>query len=119
MEMAVHELLLASRHRTLDPEAADFFFVPIYGGCYISRFFRPTAIHNLFFRLSNDPPDWQPAPVRGNEHYRQALRWIQAHYPYWKRHGGADHIFAFPHDEGACVAPIEMHKASRRRSDRE
>jgi len=103
--MAVHELLLASPHRTLNPEAADFFFVPIYGGCYISRFFRPTAIHNLFFRL---PDNWQPAPLRGNEHYREALRWLQEQYPYWRRKNGADHIFAFPHDEGACVAPIEM-----------
>ncbi|KAL1523164.1 hypothetical protein AB1Y20_018119 [Prymnesium parvum] len=114
MEMAVHELLLASPHRTLNPETADFFFVPIYGGCYISRFFRPTAIHNLFFRI---PDDWQacrpltPAPVRGNEHYRAALRWIQEEYPFWRRKNGADHIFAFPHDEGACVAPIEMQNA--------
>ena len=44
LEMALHELLLASPHRTLNPEAADFFFLPVYGGCYISRFFRPTPV---------------------------------------------------------------------------
>eukprot|EP00964_Phaeocystis_antarctica_P018792 scaffold10351_cov62-Phaeocystis_antarctica.AAC.15 len=103
MELAVHEVLLASRHRTLDPETADFYFVPVYGGCYISRFFRPTPAHSLFVR-----DEWLPAPVLGNQFYRSALEWIQAHFPYWDRRGGADHIFAFPHDEGACIAPIEM-----------
>lgn len=49
--------------------------------------------------------------MRGNEHYRAALRWIQEEYPFWRRKNGADHIFAFPHDEGACVAPIEMQNA--------
>ena len=81
-----------------------------------------------------------PAPVLGNQFYRRALSWIQAHLPYrartltvtlalalslslslslslilsrsiawiqahlpyWARRGGTDHIFAFPHDEGAC-----------------
>ena len=32
----------------------------------------------------------------------------QAHYPYWARRNGTDHIFAFPHDEGACIAPVEL-----------
>ena len=31
-EVALHEALLASPHRTLDPEAADFYFVPSCGG---------------------------------------------------------------------------------------
>ena len=96
-------MLLASPHRTLDPETADFFFVPVYGGCYISRFFRPTPAHSLFVR-----DQWLPAPVLGNQFYRRALAWIQAHLPYWARRGGTDHIFAFPHDEGACIAPIEL-----------
>ena len=103
MEMAVHELLLASRHRTLDPETADFFFVPVYGGCYISRYFRPTPAHSLFIRDT-----WLPAPVLGNQFYRRALDWVKTKYPYWARRGGTDHIWAFPHDEGACIAPIEL-----------
>ena len=99
----MHEVLLASRHRTLDPDTADFFFVPVYGGCYTSRFFRPTPSHSLFVR-----DEWLPAPVLANRFYRRALQWIQAHFPHWARRGGADHIFAFPHDEGACIAPIEL-----------
>ncbi len=104
MEMALHEVLLASPHRTLNPEDADFFFAPVYGGCYISRFFRPTVIHNLIMQQ----PEWRPAPVLGNQFYREAYGWVRDALPYWNRSGGADHIFAFPHDEGACVAPIEL-----------
>ena len=108
LEMALHEILLASPHRTLNPESADFFFVPIYGGCYISRFFRPTPMHNLIMATEDE---WTPAPVRGNEFYRQALQWIRTNHPYWNRTGGRDHLFAFPHDEGACIAPVALQHA--------
>ena len=104
-------MLLASPHRTLDPETADFFFVPVYGGCYISRFFRPTPLHNLIVN-SVGSDNFKPAPVRGNEFYREALQWLRTTYPYWDRRGGADHLIAFPHDEGACVAPIELQNAT-------
>ena len=29
IEVGLHELLLQSEHRTLDPEEADFFYVPV------------------------------------------------------------------------------------------
>ena len=109
LEMALHEILLASPHRTLDPESADFFFVPTYGGCYISRFFRPTPLHNI---IMVGHGEWKAAPVRGNEFYREALHWVRTTYPYWNRSGGSDHLLAFPHDEGACVAPIELQNAT-------
>jgi len=35
IESAFHEMLLQSPHRTLDPEAADFFYVPVYTSCFI------------------------------------------------------------------------------------
>jgi hypothetical protein len=34
-ESLFHELLLQSPHRTLDPEEADFFYVPAYTSCYM------------------------------------------------------------------------------------
>ena len=108
MEIALHELLLASPHRTLDPSSADFYFLPLYGGCQISRYFRPTPAHSLFLRRDGI---WTPAPVLGNRFYRRALRWIRRHHPYWDRSNGTDHLVAFPHDEGACIAPIEMRNA--------
>ena len=32
IEMYLHEQLLLSEHRTMDPEEADFFYVPVRGG---------------------------------------------------------------------------------------
>ena len=48
LDVALHEGLLASPHSTYNPHDADFFFVPVYGGCFISRFTRPTPRHNLY-----------------------------------------------------------------------
>jgi hypothetical protein len=31
----LHEMLLQSEHRTLDPEEADYFYLPIYTSCLI------------------------------------------------------------------------------------
>ena len=33
-ESLLHELFLQSEHRTLDPEEADFFYVPVYASCW-------------------------------------------------------------------------------------
>ncbi|GIL47978.1 hypothetical protein Vafri_4701 [Volvox africanus] len=36
---------------------------------------------------------------------REVVEWIDKTYPFWRRHGGRDHIWLFTHDEGACWAP--------------
>ena len=46
-ELTVFESLLRSPHRTLDPESAEFFFVPFFAACFMSRFLGPTARHRL------------------------------------------------------------------------
>lgn len=35
LESHLHELLLQSHHRTLDPAEADFFYVPVYAACFM------------------------------------------------------------------------------------
>jgi hypothetical protein len=35
--MAIYESILASAHRTLNGEEADFFFVPVLDACIITR----------------------------------------------------------------------------------
>ncbi len=35
LEPHLHELMLQSPHRTLDPDEADFFYVPVYASCYM------------------------------------------------------------------------------------
>ena len=56
------------------------------------------------------PPHLAPRTARalGNALALALGRPAQAHYPYWARRNGTDHIFAFPHDEGACIAPVEL-----------
>lgn len=44
--------------------------------------------------------------------YADALDWVRTTYPYWNASGGADHIWLFAHDEGACWAPAELYDAS-------
>ena len=39
-------------------------------------------------------------------------RWVARAHPYWNRTGGADHIWLFAHDEGACWAPRELYERS-------
>ena len=42
----------------------------------------------------------------------ELLTWVKTAHPYWNRTGGADHIWHFAHDEGACWAPSEIYNAS-------
>jgi len=39
-------------------------------------------------------------------------QWVKSAHPYWNRTGGADHIWHFAHDEGACWAPTEVYNNS-------
>lgn len=42
----------------------------------------------------------------------ELLGWVKAAHPYWNRTGGADHLWLFAHDEGACWAPSEVYERS-------
>lgn len=71
MEVHIHEWILASKHLTLDPAEADFFFVPGYSICMFEAGFIPL-----------------PAL---DESYKRLVRKL----PYFSRHQGRDHIFTF------------------------
>ena len=88
--------------RVAEPELADYFYVPVWGGCWLSRFSRPTPWHH---DLGGSRV---PRAARASAVYLRAYEHIMRRYPYWNRTGGADHIFTFPHDEGACLAPREI-----------
>jgi hypothetical protein len=75
----------------------------------MSRFSRPTPRHHdLGSMIHEDPEVRLPRAARASGVYRKAFEHIRTTYPYWDRSGGADHIFTFPHDEGACLAPKEI-----------
>ncbi|CAH9062866.1 unnamed protein product [Cuscuta europaea] len=99
-QMALYESILASPHRTLNGEEADFFFVPVLDSCIITR--------------ADDAPHMSMEKNKGLrssftlELYKKAYDHITSAYPYWSRSSGKDHIWFFSWDEGACYAPKEI-----------
>jgi hypothetical protein len=85
-EVALHTWLLSSSVRTLDPNIADFFYVPAYTTCQYTPF------------AGNGPDPWA-----GKEMMKKALLWIQKyHAKNWNRKQGSDHIFTATHDYASC-----------------
>ncbi|KIZ02089.1 exostosin-like glycosyltransferase [Monoraphidium neglectum] len=99
------ELLLMSGHRTLDPGEADFFYVPQLLTCWM----HPVSGWA-------DYPWWYVDSWSRVSHAvmmtHELLTWVKTAHPYWNRTGGADHIWLFAHDEGACWAPTEVYQNS-------
>ncbi|PSC68519.1 exostosin-like glycosyltransferase [Micractinium conductrix] len=105
LDTLIHEALLQSEHRTLDPEEADYFYMPVYAPC-------------LIFPVldSNDFPFFHGGPAAhrlhgGTNMLIEAQSWIRSHFPYWDRNGGRDHILAALHDEGSCWVPAVLRPA--------
>jgi len=82
-EVFVHRSLLSSAVRTLDPEEADWFFVPVYTTCDLTS-------------------SGHPMPFDSPRMMRGAIRLVAERWPHWNRSEGADHFFVTPHDFGAC-----------------
>eukprot|EP00850_Spirogloea_muscicola_P024232 SM000505S17661 [mRNA] locus=s505:112:3996:+ [translate_table: standard] len=97
LEVLVTEGLLASEHRTFNAGEADYFYVPVLGGCAIAR-----ADDSPRFEMEkyNMCRPWLAADI-----YLEAYEHIRDTYPYWNNSQGRDHIWAFGWDEGACYAP--------------
>ncbi|KAF5750199.1 Exostosin family protein isoform 1 [Tripterygium wilfordii] len=99
-QIALYESLLASPHRTLNGEEADFYFVPVLDACIITR--------------ADDAPHLSMQDHMGLrssftlESYRKAHDHIVEQYSFWNRSSGRDHIWSFSWDEGACYAPKEI-----------
>ncbi|KAL1528336.1 hypothetical protein AB1Y20_009690 [Prymnesium parvum] len=109
-EVALHEALLRSPHRTLDPEEAHFFFVPAYAGCFVSEFNRPYPAHWLCDECERGAAA-DLASLRAERWHARLLAHIRSR-GYWDRSGGADHLWPFVHDEGACYAPRALRRAT-------
>ncbi|XP_051151654.1 uncharacterized protein LOC127265726 isoform X2 [Andrographis paniculata] len=99
-QMAIYESILASQHRTLNGDEADYFFVPVLDSCIITR--------------ADDSPHLSMEDHHGLrssfalDFYKKAYEHIMMQYPYWNQSSGKDHIWTFSWDEGACYAPKEI-----------
>ena len=87
-EIRIHEDLLHSPIRTKNPEEADFFYVPIYGECYLFR---------------ENQRSGREAMSNTNKWYRRALHILVHDHPYWNRTQGRDHIWTFPGARGPHI----------------
>ncbi|KAL4452535.1 hypothetical protein ABPG75_008197 [Micractinium tetrahymenae] len=97
------EALLQSEHRTLDPEEADYFYVPALTSCYIEPV-RGVAdsVRDFWYGVHE-------IRVHGVTNILlEASHWIQSHHPYWDRRGGRDHIWLVSHDEASCYVPAAI-----------
>lgn len=82
-EIFMHQFLLASPVRTMNPDEADWFYTPVYSTCDLA-------------------PNGLPLPFKSPRMMRSAVQLISTKWPYWNRTEGADHFFLVPHDFGAC-----------------
>eukprot|EP00897_Mesotaenium_endlicherianum_P002357 jgi/Mesen1/2149/ME000152S01243 len=98
LELATWEALLASPHRTLNPEEADYFYVPTLAACLLER--ANDAPATLVWEAMQGNKAWRAMAL-----YQAALDHIRASLPYWDKWQGRDHVWAFGWDEGACLAP--------------
>jgi hypothetical protein len=83
-EVALHQYMLHSQVRTLDPSQADLFFVPVYSTCKWSKW-------------AHGPDPWT-----GREIMSEAILYIKGAFPFMNRKGGRDHFVAATHDFGQC-----------------
>lgn len=88
-EVAIHQRLLHSPIRTLQPSEADFFFMPVYVSC---NFNTTTGF---------------PSLGHARTLLRSAVKLVSHEMPYWDRGGGKDHVFVATHDYGACFRTME------------
>eukprot|EP00899_Mesostigma_viride_P023972 jgi/Mesvir1/475/Mv11350-RA.1 len=90
------EWLLHSEHRTLDPDEADYFYVPFLMSCYI-YLAEDFPRHRLLYGDHHS--------VAAAQAVKLILQHIRSHYPYWDSSNGTDHIWMWTWDEGSAGAP--------------
>ncbi|CAL9067938.1 unnamed protein product [Musa banksii] len=88
-EVAIHEALLGYPGRAVDPNEADFFFVPVYVSCNFST------------------PNGFPSLHHARPLLSSAVDFVSSHLPFWNRSHGRDHVFVASHDYGACFHAME------------
>ncbi|KAL4426069.1 hypothetical protein ABPG77_007865 [Micractinium sp. CCAP 211/92] len=103
LESGFLEMLLQSEHRTLDPEEADYFYVPVLTSCWVEHV-RSTAdsVRDMMYGVHG------PRVHGITRMLLEAFHWVQSHFPYWDRRGGRDHIWLVTFDEASCYVPAAI-----------
>ena len=83
-EVHIHRQLLKSESRTMNPYAADLYYIPAYSSCkYLKRAFGVN-------------------PWFGQENLEHGVDYVKTKFPFWDRSMGRDHVTAVTYDFGAC-----------------
>ena len=84
----MHKRLLNSPMRTMKASEADFFFVPFYASALL---------------LAEGGAQSHKAVTSTHTLLLKALNRVKNDWPHWKKHDGADHVWAFTFDHGVCL----------------
>eukprot|EP00201_Polytomella_parva_P014690 CAMPEP_0175050468 /NCGR_PEP_ID=MMETSP0052_2-20121109/7275_1 /TAXON_ID=51329 ORGANISM="Polytomella parva, Strain SAG 63-3" /NCGR_SAMPLE_ID=MMETSP0052_2 /ASSEMBLY_ACC=CAM_ASM_000194 /LENGTH=861 /DNA_ID=CAMNT_0016314673 /DNA_START=726 /DNA_END=3311 /DNA_ORIENTATION=+ len=106
VESLFHEMLMTSEHRTFDPDEADFFYVPIYQGCFMHPALNFAEQPMFPGHLSSN------RAFHATYMYHAAYKRVRHTFPFWNKTNGKDHIFMAFHDEGACYLPHDVYTNS-------
>lgn len=90
-EIWLHQMMLQSSYRTIDPSRADLFYIPVYATCIVYRDF---GKFQQYRRLVKD-----------------AIDYVRIQYPYWNASDGLDHVITLVHDYGACLSWVDNSEA--------
>ncbi|KAK3254589.1 hypothetical protein CYMTET_36194 [Cymbomonas tetramitiformis] len=88
-ELFLWERLLWSEHRTLDPNQADFFFVPALSRPGAGGFAGAQGVY----------------PKGREQYWQDVVGYLKETWPFWAHSGGRDHIIVKMGDHGACESP--------------
>ena len=119
LENTLHEFLLRSAHRTINPENADVFFIPQYGTCYRLAYQTPSPQVSLSL-IKTKPGDRSHAANLFLERVTEYVRNIPFNVinnekgeiqSYFDRNEGRDHAVIAAYDEGAVHFPDSIANA--------
>ncbi|GAQ82765.1 Exostosin family protein [Klebsormidium nitens] len=94
-DVHLHRFLLTSRVRTLNPEAASLFYIPMYLGYYLNT--------QWSFEKEDGAP-FKEGVAHASRFVSDALDHVRTSWPFWNRTNGADHVAVFGYDNGRCDA---------------
>ena len=119
LENTLHEFLLRSAHRTINPENADVFFIPQYGTCYRLAYQTPSPAVSLSL-IETKPASRPHAANLFLEQVTDYVRNIPFNVinnggsktqSYFDRNEGRDHAVVCSYDEGCVHFPDSTAKS--------